>query len=366
MARPLKESLDYFPLDIDFDQDDKLVVPLAKFGMEGLGIIVKIMGEVYRNGYFYTWTEREHYVFSNRVNVDINLVKDIVNECIKWGFFNQKVFESHGVLTSKGFQKRYIEAAKRRKSIAIMEDYLLIDPAEECKKVSYSINIINDGGYTVNVYINPDKCNNESAQTPQSKVKESKGKESKENKNDKDIPMDSPPANPAPPISDDSSKSKGRKKREYDKDSTYYLMALYFKDKVEQMAEAEGLKHLTANTNLQTWSDDFRKLVEIDKQTDKQLIQKVMDWVVTHDFWKSNVLSAEKFRKQFPRLVIDMKNGGRAKKSSQGSSNKPHNPVVEPTTSAPEVSEEEFQKMIQEARKMQESKGGRSNAKALA
>lgn len=182
MARPLKESLDYFPLDIDFDQDDKLVVPLAKFGMEGLGIIVKLMGEVYRNGYFYPWTEREHYVFSNRVNVDINLVKDIVNECIKWGFFNQKVFEAHNVLTSKGFQKRYIEAAKRRKAITINESYLLIDPAEECKNVSHSIKIVNADGNQVNVYINPDKCNNQSAQTPQSKVKESKVKESKEDK----------------------------------------------------------------------------------------------------------------------------------------------------------------------------------------
>lgn len=177
MARPLKESLDYFPLDIDFDQDDKLVVPLAKFGMEGLGIIVKLMGEVYRNGYFYPWTEREQYVFSNRVNVDINLVTDIVNECIKWGFFNKRVYESHEVLTSKGFQKRYIEAAKRRKTITFVEDYILIDPNEECSNVSHNITVVNANEKVVNVYINPDKCNNQSAQTPQSKVKESKVKE---------------------------------------------------------------------------------------------------------------------------------------------------------------------------------------------
>lgn len=179
MARPLKESLDYFPLDIDFDQDDKLVVPLAKFGMQGLGIIVKIMAEIYRNGYFYPWTEREHYVFSNRVNVDINLVIEVINECIKWGFFNQKVYEAYGVLTSKGFQKRYVEAAKRRKAINFIDNYLLIDPAEECKNVSHSITIVNADGNTVNVYINPDKCNNQPAQTPQSKVKESKVKKSK-------------------------------------------------------------------------------------------------------------------------------------------------------------------------------------------
>ncbi len=182
MARPLKESLDYFPLDIDFDQDDKLVVTLAKYGMEGLGIIVKLMGEVYRNGYFYPWTEREQYVFSNRVNVDINLVIEVVNECIKWGFFNKTVLEKHEVLTSKGFQRRYIEAAKRRKSITFIDDYLLIDPDEESKNVNHSITVVNADGNEVNVYINPDKCNGTSAETPQSKVKKSKVKKKESNK----------------------------------------------------------------------------------------------------------------------------------------------------------------------------------------
>lgn len=365
MARPLKESLDYFPLDIDFDQDDKLIVVIGKYGMQGLGIIVKIMGEVYRNGYFYPWTEREHYGCSSRVNVDINLLKEVVNECIKWGFFNQKVYESHNVLTSKGFQKRYIEAAKRRKSISIIEDYLLIDPSEECKNVSHSISIVNANGNTVNVYINPDKCNNKSAQTPQSKVKESKGKESKEIKTDKDIPPDSPPANPIPPIIDPP-KSKGRKKREYAEDNTYYRMALYFKDKVQQMAEPEGLKHLTANTNLQTWADDFRKLVENDKHSDEALIQQVMDWVVKHDFWSKNVLSASAFRDKFPRLVLDMKKGGRVNKGNQGGSNKPHNPVVEPTTTRADVSDDDFAAMMRTAQEMQSKKGGRSHAQTLA
>ncbi|MED5017906.1 DUF4373 domain-containing protein [Paenibacillus chibensis] len=363
MARPLKESLDYFPLDIDFDQDDKLVVVIGKYGMQGLGVIVKIMGEVYRNGYFYPWTEREHYVCSNRVNVDINLLKEIVNECIKWGFFNQKVYESHNVLTSKGFQKRYIEAAKRRKSISIIEDYLLIDPSEECKNVSHSISIINANGNPVNVYINPDKCNNKSAETPQSKVKESKGKESK--KEDKDTSADLPPANPDPQ-NPASPKSRVKKKRVYEETSPYYRMALYFKNKVEQMAEAEGLKHLTANTNLQSWADDFRKLEDIDKQSDRQLIQQVMDWVVKDEFWSKNVISASSFRDKFPRLVLEMKKSGRPKKSFQGGSNKPHNPVVEPTTSGEGVSDEEFEALMRAAEEMKSSKGGRSYAKALA
>lgn len=355
MARPLKDSLDYFPLDIDFDQDDKLVVPMAKFGMQGLGVIVKIMGEVYRNGYFYPWTEREQYVFSNRVNVDINLAKDIVNECIKWGFFNPNVYDSHSVLTSKGFQKRFIEAAKRRKSITIVEDYLLVNPAEECKNVSHSITIINANGNAVNVYTNPDKCNSKLAEIPQSKVKESKEKKSKEIKN-KELPP-----GPLPPSGDDPSHDlkkgngvKEKPKPKYDEDNQYYKMAFYFKTKVDEMAKAEGLMHLTAKTNLQTWANDFRLLVEADKQDDKNLILQVMDWVVTDSFWKSNVLSASKFRDQFPKLVLEMRNKSRSKqgKNNSGTSGKTKIDVVPSVTDGHQVSDEEMAEMMEFARQM--------------
>lgn len=191
MARPLKEGLDYFPVDIDFDQDDKLLVVIAKHGMQGLGVIVKIMMKIYQNGYFYPWTELEHYALSSKVNVDINTVIEIVDECINWGFFNKNVYKNHRVLTSRGFQKRYIEAAKRRKSVTLMEDHLLIDPSEESTKVSHSIVIVNSDNLTVNVYINPERTGKMSAGNTQSKVKESKGK-----KEDIKPLCDSPPAEP--------------------------------------------------------------------------------------------------------------------------------------------------------------------------
>lgn len=198
MARPLKEGLDYFPLDIDFDQDDKLVVPIAKYGMQGLGVIVKIMMNIYRNGYFYPWEEREHYALSSKVNVDINTVKEVVNECINWGFFNENVYKNHKVLTSRGFQKRYIEAAKRRKEVTLFEGHLLIDPIEESKKVSHSIVIVTAENTPVNVYINPDKQGKMSAESTQSKVKESKGEESKEkeSKTKPQVIVELPPVNP--------------------------------------------------------------------------------------------------------------------------------------------------------------------------
>ena len=174
MARPTKEGLDYFPLDIDVDQDDKLVVPVAKFGMRGFGIIVKLMMEVYRNGYFYSWTEKEVFVFSKRINDDINYVTDVINECIKWGFFSQKLFEEYQILTSSGFQKRYVEASKRRKSITFIDAYTLIDLSEACAKVYHPITEVDVNGNEVNVYINPSSCNGTDTESAQSKKKVNK------------------------------------------------------------------------------------------------------------------------------------------------------------------------------------------------
>ncbi|MEF2247721.1 DUF4373 domain-containing protein [Paenibacillus sp. IITD108] len=167
MARPAKEGLDYFPLDVSIDQDDKLVVVISKFGMEGFGVIIRLMSEIYKNSYYYAWGEREQYVFSNRVNVDINTVKSIVNECIKWGFFDQGCFDNHHILTSRGFQHRYIGASKRRKSITFIDDYTLIDLQQACEKVSYPIISVDACGNQVNVYINEVKAditNTESTQ----------------------------------------------------------------------------------------------------------------------------------------------------------------------------------------------------------
>jgi hypothetical protein len=191
MARPTKEGLDYFPLDIDFDQDDKLVVPINKFGMQGLGIIIKLMTEIYRNGYFYPWGEREQYVFANKVHVDINATNDVVNECLKWGFFSKDVFEKYNLLTSRGIQKRYVEASRRRKIVVFVREYTLINLYEACKKCS-PINEVDVNGNEVNVYINPDKVNGELTISTQSKKKVNR-KGNREESNKK-ISVDPPAA----------------------------------------------------------------------------------------------------------------------------------------------------------------------------
>lgn len=181
MARLIKEGLDYFPLDVDIDQDDKVAIIEARHGITGFGVVIKLLMLIYKNSYYYKWTEREQLLFSNRVNVDINTINIIVNDCIKWGMFDETLFNKYRILTSKGTQSRYIEATSRRKKVEIFKEWLLVDiPTDEEKYqnvVIVNINTVNANNNTYLEVVNADIGT-------QSKVKESKGKEIKQDNRD--------------------------------------------------------------------------------------------------------------------------------------------------------------------------------------
>lgn len=100
-------------------------------------------------------------------------------------------------------------------------------------------------------------------------------------------------------------KADKKEKDKYDEDSTYYKMAKYFHERISIVAKEAGVEHLIAKANLQRYADDFRKIVEIDG-ADKRQIKNVIDFATADDFWKTNILSAAKLRKQFLRLSIQM------------------------------------------------------------
>lgn len=175
MARPQKSGLDYFPLDVNIDQDDKIMLIESEFGVVGFGIVVKMLCKIYANGYFYEWGEKEQLLFSKRINVDINEVIACINSAIKWELFDKDVFNKYKVLTSRGIQKRYLEAIGRRKTLDIIQNYWLIEIPESEKM---TINLINVDINEVNVGINPNNNVVIVDINSQSKVKKSKEKKS--------------------------------------------------------------------------------------------------------------------------------------------------------------------------------------------
>lgn len=163
MARPQKTGIDYFPLDVDMDDKVKLID--AKFGVAGFGILIKLWQIIYDNGYYIEWTEKELLLYKNRINADINLINDVINECLKWGIFNAELYELYSILTSSGIQKRYFEATKRRTEVTLIDELILVPLPNNYKPTLVFVNI-----NPVNAYNNSKNADS----STQSKVKYSK------------------------------------------------------------------------------------------------------------------------------------------------------------------------------------------------
>ncbi|RDF83611.1 DnaD domain protein [Lactiplantibacillus plantarum] len=162
MARPVKEGLDYFPLDVDFAVNDKTEAIMGEFGPKGVLFMIYLLSAVYQNGYYLQWNKLKQMQLANRIEgVSPELANQIVNRLIAYGTFSEELFNSAKVLTSQRIQETYEDATKRRKSQ---------------KPTKYWINVdINKDTSVVNVNINP-----------QSKVNKSKSNKSKVNNYDDD------------------------------------------------------------------------------------------------------------------------------------------------------------------------------------
>lgn len=168
MARPAKDGVDYFPLDVHLDDKFKFIE--IKFKLEGFAILIKLFQKIYSCGYWYKWTEDEMLIFADENRVDLSTVKDVVDEAIIREIFDKELYEKCNILTSKGIQKRYKEIVKRRKNVNVIEEYLLID-----NNFGVNDNIMHTSSEQEDDTEETSSEHNDSKST-QSKVKESKVK----------------------------------------------------------------------------------------------------------------------------------------------------------------------------------------------
>lgn len=149
MARPTKEGLDYFPLDVDVFEDEKIEAIAGEFGLKGEIAVIKLLCAIYKKGYFILWNDLTQATLLKRLpGVSKEMLNQIVNRLVKWGFFDKQLFDSVKVLTSENIQATYFEATKRRKSP---------------KPTKYVINAnINTQDERVNDDINPQSKGNKS------------------------------------------------------------------------------------------------------------------------------------------------------------------------------------------------------------
>ena len=164
MARPTKQGLDYFPLDVDFFQDLKIRKIIRAYGDSATAILICILCMIYKdNGYHIKWDEDTAFIISEILNSDEEKISLVVSKAIEIDFFNKEVFLKFSILTSRAIQKRFQLIVKNSKL--------------KRSKIEHNLNLLG---------VNTEEMGKSSEETPitseestQSKVKESKEKESK-------------------------------------------------------------------------------------------------------------------------------------------------------------------------------------------
>ena len=130
MARPKKKGLEYFPLDVDIFEDDKLFDVQNDYGPLGEIIYIRLLCLVYRNGYYYQFESLDKLAammirsIGNRWTKDKKTVKEVILYLAKINLFSSELMHRN-VITSRSIQERYLLAVERRQSK--IEEYNLLE-----------------------------------------------------------------------------------------------------------------------------------------------------------------------------------------------------------------------------------------------
>ena len=128
MARPAKQGLSYFPKDVDFYNDYKIMDLLEKYGPIGVTVYDVILTEIYRNGYYLEKPIDRVAANVARIIgskwVQKRLVSQVILDCGEIGLLETTLLQ-HGVMTSVGIQRRYSTVTARNK--VNKDKYWLID-----------------------------------------------------------------------------------------------------------------------------------------------------------------------------------------------------------------------------------------------
>ena len=272
MARPIKEGIDYFTFDVDMDTDDKIYMIEAEHGLEGFAILIKLLMEIYRNGYYYAWNERTQLVFSGKRKIDLQKALAVVDSALQCGFFDKRIFERHGILTSHGIQKRFVNAKKRHKKIVMIKEFSLLS----------NNNGENDAITFENV---PETSRN----VPESTQRIGKDRKEKNSSSVVSVTLTR------------------------EKNKPYLPLSKFLLDIQLEIDPDFKPKKKTQNREdlLWDWANDFRLLVETDKRA-PPIVKDVLQWLKNgsgkdQEFWRRTVSSASGFRRNFPTMYRQYK-----------------------------------------------------------
>lgn len=124
MARPTKQGIDYFPVDCQFDTKTQMY--LVETEGNGLAVLISLWQLIYSDlGYYIKNDDDLCLLIKKQVNIPIEEITKCVRIATKRDLFDQKMSKKYDILTSKAIQKRFFEAAKRKKKVKFNSKYII-------------------------------------------------------------------------------------------------------------------------------------------------------------------------------------------------------------------------------------------------
>lgn len=147
---PEKSRLDWFKLDCQ--DDDKMELIEAEFGLTGYAVIIKLWKKIYgTEGYYCDWNSDISLLMAKKLGLQVGFLNEIVAAAIRRGIFDLGMYERHSILTSHGIQKRFTEAVGRRKCEKIKNEYLLEKCAQKSEDADISGSNVDISGSNVDI-----------------------------------------------------------------------------------------------------------------------------------------------------------------------------------------------------------------------
>ena len=127
------DGINYFPVGVNFMEENAMEVIEAKYGIKGPAIVLKLLCKIYKEGYFIRWDEEQCLIFANKAGREVQVaeVQGIIEILFIKGIMDKNSYLENGILTSESIQKVWMEATKRRKRELSELPYLMVKPEKE-------------------------------------------------------------------------------------------------------------------------------------------------------------------------------------------------------------------------------------------
>jgi len=232
MARPVSESLEYFPMDVSFYEDPKILLVEEEYGIEGGYVAARMLCFIYQQGYYLTWNDLMPVIYARKIGHGIpsSRISEIISSMVKYGLLSKQMFDRYSILTSYGIQKRWIKIIRDAKRKADIEPKYYLGMRDNSSMSEFP---------PEETIINSEETKGEPEGSTQSKVKESKGEYIKENT--KESPADGGTGETEP----SSQKPKSEKQ------------SLFKAPEVSQVSDFLIQKYNCSNTAAKVFSEQF-------------------------------------------------------------------------------------------------------------